>query len=221
MLTKTQIANDALALLSATSISSIDDDSSVSGRVIKSVFDSVAQKVIRSHRWSCCIKRAALSRLDETPIQTNTFGYPNAFALPVDCLRFLDLNGEPYKDKTEFLDLNGRKIFTHEGTANIRYVAWVEDTNQWDVLLAEAVSIRLAQRSARRITKDGMSSADLNSLYLQALDEARRVDAVEVGSGENSPLGRMLERSPLVREGRRGGSLGQRLGLNINSEISR
>lgn len=223
MLSRTEIANSALAHLSAGSISSINDEFDEKSRVINSVFESVAKGVIRTHRWSCCIRRQELSRLSADQIKNGDFGYTNAFPLPVDCLRFLELNGEPYKGKTEFLDINGRNILTNESTARIRYVAWVEDTTQWDVLLAEAVAIRIAQRVARRITKDGMTSGQLESLYRLNLNEAVRVNAMEVGSGENSPLEQMLERSPLVKAGRQAGGYGiaRYLGYNLNLEEDR
>lgn len=222
-MTRTDIANSALAHLSASSISSIDDDYDEKSRSIKSVFDSVAQGVIRKHRWSCCIKRVTLSRLSEDPIKDGDFGYSCAYRLPTDCLRFLELNGEPYKGKSEFLDINGRDLLTNETTARIRYVAWIEDVTQWDVLLAEAVAIRIAQRVARRITKDGISSEDLERLYRINLNDAMATNAMEVGSGENSPLIWMLERSPMVKVGSSSGRsrIAQLLGDNVILEEDR
>lgn len=202
MLSKVQIANNALAYLSETSIQSFNDDLDEKARVIRSVFDAVAMEVIRSHRWSCCMRRAELSRLAERPEQTREFGYSFQYQLPSDCLRLCDINGEPWSDKTEFFDLNGRQIQTNASSVLIRYVALEEDTAQWDVLLAEAVAIKLAMRISRRITKDGASGEQLYQLYKSRLAEAQHMDAMETGSGENRPLERILEQSPLVQQGR-------------------
>lgn len=222
MRSRTDIANSALAYLSSTSIEDFDDDEDEKARVIKSVFDTVAMEVIRAHRWSCCIGRETLSELEDAPIRVGTFGYRHQFQLPADCLRFLDLNGEPYRAKETFLDLNGRTLQTNAPEAHIRYVKWEQDTLVWDVKLAEAVAIKLAMRIARRITKDGISSEDLFRLYKICVQEAQFIDAMEVGSGENSPLERMLESSPLVNAGRNAGfSRGSITGWNINLEEPR
>ena len=222
MRSQTDIANSALAYLSASPIQSFFDDEDEKSRVIKSVFDTVAMEVARKHRWSCLIKRATLSRLADAPIRSGNFGYQSQFQLPADCLRFLDLNGEPWSNKEGFMDINGRILLSDCGTANIRYVAWIEDTTQWDVSFSEAVAIKLASRIARRVTKDGISAEDLLRIFDRAVKDAQAIDAMEVGSGENSPLERMLERSPLVNAGR--GNITRRgaiLGLNVSSEEPR
>lgn len=200
MITKTQIANNALAYLSAGTINNIDDDDA-KARAIKGVFDQSAQEVIRSHRWSCCISRVQLSQLAETTVQSGNFGYDHAYQIPVDCLRILDINGEPWSDKGEFFDLNGRKLLTDLDEVYLRYVKWVEEVSNWDVLLADAVAVKIAMKVARQITSDGISAEDLEMLYRQRLDVARTVDAMEVGSGENRPLERILNQSPLVKRG--------------------
>ena len=222
MRSRTDIANSALAYLSATSIQDFDDDEDEKARVVKSVFDTVAMEVARKHRWSCLIRRAALSKLAKAPIRSGNFGYSAQFQLPADCLRFMDLNGEPYTGKEEFMDINGRVLQANCATAHIRYIAWISDTLQWDVSFCEVVALKLAMRIARRITKDGISAEDLYKLYKMALAEAQAVDAMEVGSGENSPLERMLARSPLANSGRSGTyGRGYVLGWNLNLEEPR
>ena len=223
MITKTEIANNALALLAAGRISNVLDADDEKSRQINAVFDSVAKQVIRTHRWSCCIKRATLARLTEAPVVSGTFGYKYKYQLPSDSLRFLDINGEPWSSKTLRFDINnGGELHTDDGTVNIRYVAWISDVSTWDVLLAEAVSVKLAQRIARRITKDGISGEQLNAEYQRTIANAMRVDAMEVGSGENSPLERILETSPIVQAGNQGiFSRNTVLGINVNYEVPR
>ena len=223
MVTKTDIANNALAYLSSGSIISIGDDDDDKSRVIRSVFDTVAKEVIRSHRWSCCIKRETLSKLSESPTVEGSYGYAHRYQLPSDSLRFLDLNGEPWADKSRAFDINGRELHTDEAVAHIRYVAYIEDTTQWDVMLAEAVAIKLAMRIARRITKDGISAESLYKYYREVLAQAQKVDAMEVGSGENSPLEGILAASPLVQMGQTGRyrNIAARVGLNVDSSVDR
>lgn len=220
MLTKTTVANNALSYLAAGEISSILDDTDSKARTINAVFDTVAHEVMRSHRWNCCIKRAQLSELAGTPLTMGEFGYAYSYQLPADSLRFLDLNGEPWNAKTEFMSVEGKVLYTNDSVAYVRYVAYIEDVSQWDVLMADAISVKLAMRIARRITKDGISGEQLNGFYRQAVAEAMRIDAMEIGSGENRPLERMINNSPLVQAAYQSGqySRGSRVGLNVNLE---
>ena len=200
MQTRTQIANNALSYLSAGSIVNLNDDDA-KARAINGIFDQAAREVIRTHRWSCCIGRAKLSKLADDPLQNGNFGYSGAFQLPTDCLRILDINGEPWSEKAEFFDLNGRQLLSDLGEVYLRYVRWEDDVSQWDTLLADVVSVKIAMKVARQITTDGISAEDLERIYRIRLEDARTVDAMEVGSGENSPMERLLARSPLTKVG--------------------
>lgn len=201
MQTRTQIANNALSYLSAGSIVNLNDDDA-KARAINGIFDQAAKEVIRTHRWSCCIGRAKLSKLADDPLQNGNFGYSGAYQLPSDCLRILDINGEPWSEKAEFFDLNGRQLLSDLGEIYLRYVKWEDDVSQWDTLLADVVSVKIAMKVARQITTDGVSAEDLERIYRRRLEDARTVDAMEVGSGENSPMERLLARSPLTKVGR-------------------
>ena len=219
MQTRTQIANNALSYLSAGSIVNLNDDDA-KARAINGIFEQAAKEVIRTHRWSCCIGRAKLSKLADDPLQNGNFGYSGAFQLPSDCLRILDINGEPWSEKAEFFDLNGRQLLSDLGEIYLRYVRWEDDVSQWDTLLADVVSVKIAMKVARQITTDGISAEDLERIYRRRLEDARTVDAMEVGSGENSPMERLLARSPLTKVGqstqfRRG----QYLSLNTCTSI--
>ncbi len=200
MQTRTQIANNALSYLSAGSIVNLNDDDA-KARAINGIFDQAAKEVIRTHRWSCCIGRAQLSQVSGDPLQNGNFGYAHAYQLPTDCLRILDINGEPWSEKAEFFDLNGRQLLADVGEVYLRYVRWEDDVSQWDTLLADVVSVKIAMKVARQITTDGISAEDLERLYRRRLEDARTVDAMEVGSGENSPIERLLSRSPLTKVG--------------------
>lgn len=221
MQTKTEIANQALALLSAGRITNITDNDNELSRAINAVFDLTAKQVMRSHRWNCCTKRATLAQLATTPTKTTSYGYSYSYQLPSDSLRFLDLNGEPWKKKQRFLSVENGVLYTNDSKAYIRYIAWVSNTEEWDVLLGEAVSVKLAMRVARRITKDGMTGGELEGHYERVIANAIRVDAMEVGSGENSPLERLLDTSPLINSsyGYGIGHLGRNsiLGLEVDS----
>lgn len=218
-MTKLEVANRALSILTSGTITDLDDALDEKARSIKAIFDIAAREVMREHRWSCCIKRAELTASETSPTKVGYFGYQFSYPLPTDCLRFLDLNGEPYRPKSEFMDLNGRDLLSNAGTAHIRYVADMTadaDVLLWDVSMAAAISVKIAMMVGRRITKDGMSYEELYQLYQRELDTARRLDAMEMGSGENRPIERIIENSPLINHGRR---VGRNLNQIIGSEV--
>lgn len=217
MPSKTDIANSALSYLSAGSIQSLGDTGDEKARAIKAVFETCARQVIRSHRWLCCMERAELSKLADAPVKSGNFGYNYQYQLPANLLRLCEVNGEEYSPRTRLMDLNGRKLLLNDDKAFIRYVAWVDDTSQWDELMAEAVAVRIAGRVARRLTKDGLSREGFEQIYRKVLAEAVAVNAMEVGSGENNPIQAMLESSPLVNAGRSWGIHG--FGLRTGSEL--
>jgi len=222
-MTKTEVANRALSILTSGTITDIADELDEKARIIDAIFNIAAREVMREHRWNCCIKRATLTQTDPSPEKEGYFGYSFSYTLPTDCLRFLDLNGEPYSPKSEFMDLNGRELHTNAAEARIRYVADMTadaDVLVWDVSLAAAVSVKIAMLVGRRITKDGMSYEDLYQLYQRELDTARKLDAMEVGSGENRPLNRIIERSPLIDRGRRFGMSGAYSGGSGGSSVN-
>jgi len=89
-------------------------------------------------------------------------------------------------------------------------------------LLADVISVKIAMKVARQITTDGISAEDLERLYRRRLEDARTVDAMEVGSGENSPIERLLSRSPLTKVGWNSSDRfrrGQYLSLNTCTSI--
>jgi len=219
-MTKTEVANRALSILTSGTITDIADELDEKARTINAIFDTAAREVMREHRWNCCIKRATLTQTDPAPEKNGYFGYSFSYTLPADCLRFLDLNGEPYSPKSEFMDLNGRELHTNAAEARIRYVADMTadaDVAVWDVSMAAAISVKIAMLVGRRITKDGMSYEDLYMLYQRELDTARKLDAMEIGSGENRPIERIIENSPLINHGRRvGRNLNQLLGSEVD-----
>lgn len=217
MQTETDVANNALSFISAGRINSLYDEDDPKAGTIRAIFDSASREVMRGHRWSCCIARKTLSKNAGERDVTERFGYQHSYKLPVDSLRFLDLNGEPWTLKGRFFDVNGRDLLTNASEARIRYVKHEKDTTIWDSLLAEAIAIKIAMKVARQLTTDGISAEALLGLYKSAVMEAQRVDAMEVGSGENSPLERILESSPLVQQGRRGSfGIASIIGLDLD-----
>jgi hypothetical protein len=158
MTSTVDIANYALNIIGASNISALDENSKV-GRLINQRYESVRDAVFRSHPWNCLIRRAELGQETDAPV----FGYSKQYALPTNpfCLRVLEFsNGSlsyPQDNMTSntggpVFVIEGRKLLTDEDTARIKYIARVTDPQQYDALLIDALSARLASEIAYAAT---------------------------------------------------------------------
>jgi hypothetical protein len=185
MTSTVDIANYALNMIGASNISSFDENSK-SGRLVNQRYAAARDAVFRSHPWNCLIRRAALAQETDTP----AFGYTYQYALPTDpyCLRVLEFsNGSmSYPQDNMFSNrggpvfvIEGRKLLTDEGTAQIKYIARVTDPQEYDASLVEALSARLATEIAYAVTGSTSVVQLVTAIYDEKMREARFVDATE------------------------------------------
>lgn len=165
------ICNSALNMIGATNIIALTEDSK-SARVCNQRFANVRDAVMRAHPWNCIVTRASLAADTETPAFTFAYQY----TLPTDpyCLRVLHLDYHDLEYKVE-----GRKIMTDESELNLVYLARVEDPNEYDMLLVEAMAARLAADISFNLANSSSLTPVMWDLYTKKLSEARFVDASE------------------------------------------
>ena len=185
MASTVDIANFALNNLGASNITSLDENSKAA-RVVNQRYESVRDAVFRAHPWNCLINRASLAQETSTP----AFGYTYQYALPTDpfCLRVLEFsNGSlsyPQDNITNntggpVFVIEGRKLLTDEGSAQIKYIGRVTDTQLYDASLTEALAARLAAEICYAITGSTSMVQIQTSLYEAKINEARFNDATE------------------------------------------
>ena len=180
MASAVDIANSALNLLGASTISAFTDDSK-NARLINQRYEPVRNRVFRSHAWNCLHKRVQLAQNSTAPVVE----YSYAYALPSDCLRVLKVhNGSTDSIKSDIdYKLEGRNIVTNEGTVYIIYIAIDTDPNNYDTYLQESISHQLAADLAYAVT----NNATLADKYMvradERLREARFIDATENSLG--------------------------------------
>jgi hypothetical protein len=185
MTSTVDIANYALNMIGASNISSFDENSKA-GRLVNQRYAGARDAVFRSHPWNCLIRRAALAQETETP----AFGYTYQYALPTEpyCLRVLEFsNGSlsyPQDNMTSnsggpVFVIEGRKLLTDEGSAQIKYVARVTDPQEYDASLVEALSARLASEIAYAVTGSTSVVQLVAAIYDEKMREARFIDATE------------------------------------------
>ncbi|MEK9697996.1 MAG: hypothetical protein VW270_19665 [Candidatus Poseidoniales archaeon] len=185
MTSTVDIANFALNNLGASNISALDENSKAA-RIVNQRYEAVRDAVFRAHPWNCLIRRAALAQESDTP----AFGYAFQYALPTDpfCLRVLEFSNGTLAYPQDNITNNtggpvfvveGRKLLTDEGTAQIKYVGRVTDPQQYDASLVEALAAKLASEICYAITGSTSLVQIQNALYESKMTEARFNDATE------------------------------------------
>jgi hypothetical protein len=174
------IANSALNLLGASTISALTDDSK-NARLCNQRYEPVRNRVFRSHAWNCLTKRVQLAQDTTAPVVE----YSYAYTLPSDCLRVLKIHTGVTDSIASDINykVEGRKVKTNEGTVYLVYVALVTDPNEYDVYLQEAISHQLAADIAYAVTNNATLANNYMDRADERLREARFIDATENSLG--------------------------------------
>jgi len=174
------MCNSALNLLGASTISALTDDSK-NARLCNQRYDSVRNRVFRSHAWNCLHKRVQLAQNSTAPV----IEYSNAYALPSDCLRVLKVHNGTTDSIASAIDykLEGRNIVTDEGTIYLIYIALDTDPNNYDSYLRESISHQLAADLCYAITNNATLANNYMARADERLREARFIDATENSLG--------------------------------------
>ena len=180
MASAVDIANSALNLLGASTISAFTDDSK-NARLINQRYEPVRNRVFRSHAWNCLHKRVQLAQNSTAPVVE----YSHAYALPSDCLRVLKIHNGTTDSIASSIDykLEGRNIVTDEGTVFIIYIALDTDPNNYDTYLQESIAHQLAADLAYAVTNNATLADKYMTRADERLREARFIDATENSLG--------------------------------------
>lgn len=154
---------------------SIDDADSKGARVCLNAYEPTVREVARAGDWNCLRKRTTLGQLAVPP----SFGWAYQYQLPADFINLSELNGVEYRGQPQDdWEIEGKVLLTDADRADVKYIAFVEDTTVWDALFANAVVVLLAAKIATPIRQDeGMAASLLQEYYRVALPQARAKDA--------------------------------------------
>ena len=172
---KVDLANEALLLLGANTITSFTDNDS-NAVLVNRFYDSERDALLRSHRWNCAVTTANLASLADTPIIDWEF----KFTLPTDpyCLRVLDVRTVTGDIKLDFA-IQGRELLTEESAIDITYIQRLEDTMLYDSLLYQALVFRMAWKLAFPVPRSNTVMQQMAQLYDAIVRDARAVDSQE------------------------------------------
>ena len=188
MASKVDLANAALLLLGANTITSFTDNDS-NAVLVNRFFPSERDAVLRSHRWNCAITTANIASLATTPI----IDWEYKFTLPTDpyCLRVLDVRTVTGDIKLDH-EIQGRELFTEESTVDITYIKRLDDTTQFDALLYQALVFRMAWKLAFPIMRSHTVMGQMGTMYEAVVREARTIDSQE-GTPETIDTGTLSD----------------------------
>ena len=176
MASDVDICNSALNMIGASNISALTEDSKTA-RICNQRYAFIRDAVFRSHPWNSLIRRVTLSPESDTP----EFDFSYQYTLPTDpyCLRVLSL-----QDNDTVHTIEGRKLLANESTVKLKYVARIVDTNEYDELLIETLSARLAADISFALVNSTSLMKQMQEMYDSKIREARFVDATE-GTPDN------------------------------------
>jgi len=179
MASKVQICNLALTRIAASRISDFSDNT-VEAKDCKAIYDLIAEDVMSMGDWPSTRRRATLAQLSTAP----AFEYTYAYQLPTNprCLRVISIN-ECKPGEIDYT-IENDQLLTNETSVSIKYSAFVDDPNKYDVYLRQAIVDRLAAELI--YGKTGQSSA-----FKSALDFAE--NRVMKLLAEASPAGTSKE----------------------------
>lgn len=170
MTTKVDIANQALSLIGADSITSFEENTSTARRM-KTVYDTSRKALLRLHPFQCSTKRIQLNPISKQP----EFGYTYQFQLPNDLIRIINTNTEDYAVETD-------KLLSNSNQLNLVYVFDNKNEETYDSLFIESLVLYLAYKLSKAVTG---SQGTSDSYYMQCqelLRQAKATQAQEVPS---------------------------------------
>ena len=193
-MTKTQIANIALAKFREGRITNIESTTDPVAVVMNDQYDHALELLLEEHRWNFAGKRVTLTKISDDP----PFGWDHQYALPADCIRLKDVNGEDVEASSKAFTLEGRYLLTNDDTVTITYVAKIIDTNFFSPSFSEALAFKLSSLTCGRLTGDTELAIMLDKQYNYALSKAIHNDTKADGSREHNLMQRMLNSSAIL-----------------------
>lgn len=156
-------------------IARLGEDSD-NGRLANQFFWPVVDAVLRGHIWNCAIHRKTVTPLSDTP--DSDFDYQYQLPSNPYCLRLLQVGLS--EDQPIVWRVEGRRFLCDESSTPIVYIKRITDTNEFDPLLVDAISIRLQIKFAPSIMNSRKAVADLIKEYENiTLPLARTIDGQE------------------------------------------
>jgi hypothetical protein len=190
--TKIDICNQALLKVGADAIASLDTSASSdegtiqTARLCNIFYDQALDETMRIYPWNCCTARTIPNKLTEVP----AFGYDNAFQLPNDCMRVINVFDDPGQNLSGIVwVVEGSTILCDYDVIYLKYVKRPTNVGVLDALAIRALICNLALKLAIPLQLDDKQA----SMILQELEQIVLPSARSIDTFENKEL--LLEES--------------------------
>lgn len=199
----TDICNLTSDLLSAGTVTDIENPTTATESLFKRWYDQTRLKLLREHPWNFAVKRIILAADNTDP----AFGYSAQFSLPSDFVRLLYIGTDLSTDRetllpTELYQVEGNKVLLNEAfgdatSLRLVYVFDAKDVAKFDPMFINLLSVDLALSLAYKFTE---SNTNVQKLREMKRDYAMQAKAID---GQERPPIR-VERSKALAARRRG-----------------
>ena len=181
-ITQVDIANEALDLVGASTILSLNDPTPEARIVARHLWVTI-DRVLQSYPFVCALKTVSLD-----PDRAISLPNGQAFRLPEDCLRTHQIDADHWQQK----QVDGRPCLTvaDAGTVSLRitYVARLSDPNQLDPLVRELIALELAIKIAASLTESPQRISALTRKAVHVRKLAQLTDARQQSAFSIAPV---------------------------------
>ena len=169
---KNEICNAALIKIGAELITDIDTETEKRAVLCKQLYDKRRKKLLRSYLWNFAEKRSGeLALLGASP----EFEFDNAFALPNDNLRVLNIEDDEFRI-TRWRESQGR-ILINRDSVKVKYIFDQIDTTKFDALFDDLLALDIAIELAYPLVQDKKLKKSLQDDWKIESRDAKSIDA--------------------------------------------
>lgn len=183
--TAIQVINVALSNLGRPPIGALNDPNE-NARTMTSLYVPVIRSELRKHAWSFAMGRALIA----ADVAIPAFDYAHQYRQPGDFLRLVVANDiwidasirEAAQETLPIYSIEGDYILANlDAPLRIRYVRdLAEQPEMFDPLFLEAAAWRLAYVAAPTLVKSEARLKTIKADYMQAIFDARKMNAIEL-----------------------------------------
>lgn len=181
VISQTDVINKAQTVLGQSKRFSELLDSDQKAIDYKTLWPIALRAALALHPWNHAIARARLLPATTPP----EFGYAARYRLPPDCVRYLPWS----RDDAEWFEgvvEDGHILTDQPDYINIRYVRIADDMSRWSPGFVDVMAYTLAMESCEGSTGKRGLYEDLERRREEALQQAKRADALEGGNRERA-----------------------------------
>lgn len=174
------ICNFALLHIGAGAPIASLSEHSTEAKTCARIFDIARDSVLRDHDWNFATKHITLAQ-----IETDSEEWAYRFAYPNDCLKARRIiSGQKRASSHKFkvatdTDTQNRTILCDVNPAILEYTVRAQNSESYDPLFVEALSLRIASFIAFSLTGKTRLRNDALNLYQEIIASARLADAQE------------------------------------------